>query len=68
MVYHSKLNEQNQPGNGAVIGAQPVDMTLEMDSTLNPWYSGPGTMTLFGEVERQLVITRGQIAITTASF
>ena len=63
-----KMSDQNVQGNGVAVGSQQVDLTIEYDSTYDPWYSGSCTMSLFGEVERRMTINKGVVAITTASY
>ena len=63
-----KMSDQNVLGNGVAVGSQQVDLTIEYDSTYDPWYSGTCTLSLFGEVERRMVINKGVVAITTASY
>ena len=56
----------NVAGNGAQIGSQNVDMTLSFASTFD--VGGTGTLSLYGEVERLLVLQNGRFAVTSASF
>ena len=63
-----KMTDQNVLGNGVAVGSQQVDLTVEYDSTYDPWYSGTCTLSLFGEVERRMTINKGVVAITTASY
>ena len=63
-----KMSDQNVQGNGVAVGSQQVDLTIEYDSTYDPWYSGTCTLSLFGEVERRMTINKGVVAITTASY
>ena len=63
-----KMSEQNVQGNGVAVGSQQVDLTVEYDSTYDPYYSGTGTLSLFGEVERRMSIHKGVVAVTTASY
>ena len=63
-----KMSDQNVQGNGVAVGSQQVDLTVEYDSTYDPWYSGTCTLSLFGEVERRMTIHKGVVAITTASY
>ena len=62
------MTDQNVLGNGVAVGSQQVDLTVEYDSTYDPWYSGTCTLSLFGEVERRMTINKGVVAITTASY
>ena len=63
-----KMSDQNVPDNGVRVGAQQLDITIDYDSTYDPWYSGQCTLSLFGEVERRMTIHKGKIAVTAASY
>lgn len=62
------MDDANVPMNGVVVGNNAVDIRYNHTSTFNPWYGGTALMTLFGEVERNLLIKDGIIHVTTAAF
>ena len=63
-----KMSDQNVPDNGVRVGAQQLDITIDYDSSYDPFYSGQCTLSLFGEVERRMTIHKGKIAVTAASY
>ena len=62
-----KFMDGNVQGNGVQVGNMPIDLNLVYDSTYNPWYSGPMTLSLWGEVERFFQIKSGVVSVTSSS-
>ena len=56
----------NVAGNGARIGSQNIDINYSFAHTYD--VGGQGTLSLYGEVERLLILKQGRFSVTSASF
>lgn len=62
-----RMDNSNNIGNGIAVGSTPVDLQIAYTETTDPLFTGQSTLSVYGQVERIFILSKGRIMVTGAT-